>query len=267
MQSFFPIDIVEIMMTQNIPSKKKLHRKRHQAAQYGIQPVEQQRTHKILSLWGHIVPEINETLQHRDIRKKNIHDALLVDSVLTKEQLVTYFHADQQDLEILQSIPHIIEPVHMRSTQIFTSFFGLTISDVNKHASFLAHQVGTAQIRLQLGIDSQAWHKTSKIAHTDIEPDAFFITQDEKHIAIEYDRGTYPAKKVIKKLLNFTEMYDGVIWAVPPPRITAQGIPSKRSRHKFLHHLISTAPELKQIRSPIHIICVEWWRNAQILRQ
>lgn len=238
-----------------------------EATRFGITPADRELDRKVLSVWGHLMPEIPEIIGTRAARQRTIREALEADGVLTKAQLRRYYGADEEDFEGLFSAPHVIEPVHMRPTLIQTEFVGLTMDSVNRRASVLAHAAGTAQGRLQLGVSPQQWKQLKADPNNEhIEPDAVFTTNTGKRVAVEYDRGTYASRKVVAKLTSFSVQYDSTLWMVPPPVYTKAGVIAQRNRRAFLQSMIANRSELRNIRHPVHIMLSHWWRDDQIVR-
>ncbi|MCD0176746.1 replication-relaxation family protein [Deinococcus sp. 14RED07] len=222
----------------------------------------------VLSVWGHLMPDLPLTVRSRERRGQRIREALLVDGVLTRSQLERYFGADDEDLDGLHLVTHVIEPVHMRSTLVETTFVGLSPQSVRARPSILAHAVGTAQGRLQCVIDPQNWQSVVDAPSDDaIAPDAVFTTATGQRVAVEYDRGTYSASKVVAKLTDFAAHYDGTLWMVPPPVYTRSGAEPQRNRRAFLQAMIASRPELARVRKPIHIMLAKWWTGDRIIRE
>lgn len=239
-----------------------------EATRFGITPADRELDRKVLSVWGHLMPEMTEIIGTRGVRQQAIREALEADGVLTKSQLRRYYGADEEDFEGLFTAPHVIEPVHMRPTLIQTEFVGLTGESINRRASVLAHAAGTAQGRLQLIVSPRQWAQVKADPNKEhIEPDALFITNTGKRVAVEYDRGTYASKKVVAKLTSFSTQYDGTLWMVPPPVYTKAGVIAQRNRRAFLQRMIANRSELRHIRHPVHIMLSHWWRDDQIIRQ
>lgn len=235
---------------------------------YGVTPADVEREREMLAVWGHLTPEVSEEALNRKQRQTRIAQALAVDDVLTVTQLQRYFQADEEDLEVLCRAKHLIEPVHMRSTLIQAEFVGLTVDTVSRRATVLAHQAATAQARLQLVIPPERWRNIKGVKDADnIEPDAMFFTESGKRIAVEYDRGTYPMKKVTAKLLSFARDFDGTLWVVPPPLLTRSGKPMQRARSRFLEQQIALSPELRNVKKSTHIMVADWWRGCEVIRE
>lgn len=229
--------------------------------------VERELDRTVLSVWGHLMPEIPEVVAARSERRARIVAALGVDGVLTRSQLARYYGADQEDLDGLHQASHLIEPVHMRSTLVQTTFVGLTRLAVASRPTVLAHAVGTAQGRLQCMISPEHWTPMRETAEDTIAPDAVFVTPSGQRVAVEYDRGTYTSKKVVAKLSAFAAQYDGTIWMVPPPVYTRSGRTPVRNRRAFLQSMIATHPLLSRVKKPVHIMLAKWWTDDVVLRE
>ena len=234
------------------------------AVRAGVQASDRSETQAFLSVYAGLLPEVRAETFPRPARREAIREALATDHVLTAGQLRRYFGADAADLASLARVRHQVEPVHMRGTLVEAEFCALKVSEITMRPSVLAHAVGTAEVRLQLGIPPQAW-KTAGGGDEDVEPDAIYTTPEGKRLAVEYDRGTYPSKKITYKLLSFGASFDGTLWAVPPPVVTRSGQPPERNRKQRVRDMVALQPELARLRKTLHVMTVCWWQDETVI--
>lgn len=232
-----------------------------------VQQAVREEVGAFLSLYGGQIPELNPETLPSVLRRQRIAEALKADRVITAGQLRHHLLADGQDLARLARVEHIIEPVHMRSTRVKVTFCALDRTDLVSRPTVLAHIAGTAEARLGLSVPPEQWRASISGIKLDYDPDAVYTTPSGHKIAVEYDRGTYSKGKIVNKILAFSQVYDGIIWAVPPPyHLKHSGKPSQRSRQANVRNMIALSPELRRIKKNILVMTTMWWHGAEVIQ-
>lgn len=232
-----------------------------------VTPGQQQELVTFLSVYGGQIPELNPAEVPSVRRRAQIEAALKADRVLTAGQLTHHLLANGQDLARLARVEHIIEPVHMRSTRVKVTFCALDCAALSSRPTVLAHTAATGEARLSLSIPPEHWRSSLSADDVEYDPDAVYTTPSGHKIAVEYDRGTYNKGKIVNKILAFSQAYDGIIWAVPPPyHLKHSGKPSQRSRQANVRNMIALNPDLRRIKKNILVMTTMWWHGADVIQ-
>jgi len=150
-------------------------------------------------------------------------EALMTDRVLTARQLFVDHQVEERALRGLPYKDALVHPVHMRpSEQAQVRFYSLSAALLrNTTNPQLSHFTGTAQIRHALIRQALAspqpdlpksWKVLGHVKGLD-QPDAEFHRGDLL-LATEFDTGSYTRTKIMMKMDEYRERYDGVVWGV-----------------------------------------------------
>jgi len=97
------------------------------------------------------------------------------------------------------------------------TFLTWTRRVANGDDTALAHRCGTAEIRYMLGVDSDraVWQAETRGKLSCENPDAVYLPEGGRRIAIEFDAGSYGPRIIDKKLRTFRERgFEQTIWGV-----------------------------------------------------
>ena len=152
-------------------------------------------------------------------------EALLVDTVMSKQQLQRHFGLRPADMEGVSLVPVLTRPVHARpGLEVATVMYlsSRRMARLQDHA--LTHRAGVAEMRHQLGVPAVPglWEVEARGKLRYEEPDAVWRA-DSGDIAIEYDLGSYTMKAVDQKVQTFKDRaFDRIVWGAASTRRAAR---------------------------------------------
>lgn len=170
--------------------------------------------------------------------------ALGVDRVLSLVQVRRYFSLDLQPWEFSSiglhcvvlwvkprsDIARMFQYMHFVSAE---KYFYRSLTDTQ-----ITHLVGTAEIRLSLGIPAECWTSSASALGAQNQPDAIYVS-DQGKFAVEYDAGKYSRETISKKIDVFSDVYQGILWGT---------ISDLRANRLKLHY-----------RAQAQVTVLNWW--------
>lgn len=203
------------------------------------------------------------------LRLAELRKALEQAGVLSASQLRRYYGATDAELAIFPFREVHLQPVHMRQLQVTCRFYSTDRSLLLRRPTDLAHMVGTTEARLHLGIPAEHWQAPRAVqgalSHL---PDGQVMLGDQGTLAVEYDRGSYSYKKVIKKLTAFNlQGHRGVYWILPPRTDygSASGRPSKKPNRKDqLQRRLLADPSYTRLGLSVVFLEIQWWDASDV---
>lgn len=184
--------------------------------------------------------------------------ALHTDRALAAPQLLRHFGVHPGMLRGVHfSAPELLEPVHGRRLRVEAVFVTARPVVSRAPAPTLGHLAGAAELRLSLGIAPEEWSVVTQ--RNRYAPDAVFERSGRRY-AVEYDRGTYTASRVVDKVIGYArDGYAAAIWAVPEAKRRRDGERHRAGRARRLRSLLATSPLLRQLHFPVMVHGVNWW--------
>lgn len=166
------------------------------------------------------LPELTrQTLRlSRDARIQRAKEALLVDSVLSSQQLQRHYGLETGDMVDVPFVHALIHPCHSRyGLEVSTRFFLASPRMQYVHHHHLAHRAGLAEMRMQLSVyaDAKIWQIEPRSRLSYEQPDAIWHSS-RGSIAVEYDTGSYSMSTIQKKRETFSDRgFAATLWGVP----------------------------------------------------
>lgn len=145
------------------------------------------------------------------ISLNNLYFDLQVDKALSEGQLVRYYKLSLRDLPAV----FFITPAYLAVTHHSRAFKEMNfITCEPKHrclsANALRHLAGTTEMRHLLNADRTCWQSEAQVSFASEQPDALWHSP-RGDVAIEFDAGSYSAKKIEQKINTF-KSFSGQVW-------------------------------------------------------
>jgi len=132
-----------------------------------------------------------------------LDEALKIDGALTLAQAKRWIEGDLPEPKRLLYVYGLRMPV-FTSDELANADDGLVV-----------HAAMVGEMRRVLGVLPEHWRpaNATRVDEGGLEPDAVWDS-DRGRIAVEFDAGRYPRKRVEVKLRHYGERYDGQVWGV-----------------------------------------------------